>query len=409
MSVSVRPLDAHEQRLLVAARLVAVEHAPYLAHALFTVRPLAAEGLATFAVDRGWRLYLDPVTLAGWGPALAGGVLVHEVGHLVRAHADRADALGADYDHDRWNVATDAALNDDLIAAGIPLPVGAVTPTGLGLEEDGIEEAYYAQLASRAPKGAASTDATGDGCGSGAGGPVAPWELPADDPATPGLGEADATITRRRVAQAVREYAANRSRGTLPAGWQRWAQATLAGPQVPWRRVLASAVRRAIAHAAGCSDYTYRRPGRRRIPRIVTPALQRPLIAVAVVVDTSGSMAKSQLDAALAEIAGVIKAAGIGPHGLVVLACDAAVGAVTRVRRATDVRLDGGGGTDMRVGITAAEAARPTPDVVVVLTDGCTPWPDRPTRARLVVAIIGDQSAAQHAPDWATTVPVPAA
>ena len=104
VSVSVRALNADEARLLTAARLVAVEHAPYLAHALFTVRPVAAEGLGTFAVDRGWRLYVDPATLAGWGPALAGGVLVHEIGHLVRAHAERADALGADYDHERWNL-----------------------------------------------------------------------------------------------------------------------------------------------------------------------------------------------------------------------------------------------------------------------------------------------------------------
>ena len=97
-------------------------------------------------------------------------------------------------------------------------------------------------------------------------------------------------MTRRRVAQAVREHAANRSRGHLPAGWRRWADQTLAAPTLSWRRVLASAVRRAIAHAAGCHDYAYSRPGRRRIPRIVTPALRRPLVAVAVVVDTSGSM-----------------------------------------------------------------------------------------------------------------------
>ncbi len=45
----------------------------------------------------------------------------------------------------------------------------------------------------------------------------------------------------------------------------------------------------------------------------------------------------------------------------------------------------------MRVGIAAAEASRPRRDVVVVLTDGYTPWPDRQTRARLVVAIIGDR------------------
>src|SRR5207302_6449056 len=127
--------------------------------------------------------------------------------------------------------------------------------------------------------------ASDEGCGSGAGATAAPWELATDDRTAPSVGQADASMVRRQVAQAVREYVSNHSRGTFPAGWQRWADATLAGPQVPWRRVLASAVRRAVAHAAGCCDYTYRRPGRRRIPRIVTPALQRPLLTVAVVVD----------------------------------------------------------------------------------------------------------------------------
>ena len=238
---------------------------------------------------------------------------------------------------------------------------------------------------------------------------VVPISCRLTTPTVPAVGPADATMTRRRVAQAVREQAANRSRGHPPAGCQRWADQTLAGPTIPWRRVLASAVRRAIAHAAGCHDYAYSRPGRRRIPRIVTPALRRPLVTVAVVVDTSGSMGQSELDAALAEVKGVIKAAGIGSQRLVVLACDAAVGATSRVRRVEDVRLVGGGGTDMRVGIAAAEASRPHPDVIVVFTDGYTPWPDRPTRARLMVAIIGAQATADRAPDWATTVRVAAA
>jgi len=77
-----------------------------------------------------------------------------------------------------------------------------------------------------------------------------------------------------------------------------------------------------------------------------------------------------------------------------------AIGAVTRVCRVGDVRLAGGGGTDLRVGMEAAESAHPLPDVVVALTDGCTPWPDRPTRARLVIAVIGDRVAAQHVPEW---------
>jgi predicted metal-dependent peptidase len=137
------------------------------------------------------------------------------------------------------------------------------------------------------------------------------------------------------------------------------------------------------------------------------PAMRRPLVTVAIVVDTSGSMGQAELEAGLAEVKGVIRAVGIGHRGVLVLACDASVGAVTRVRRVEDVQLVGGGGTDMRVGIDAAERATPRPDVIVVLTDGYTPWPDRRTRGRLVVALIG-QAAPSTLPDWATAVIVPA-
>jgi predicted metal-dependent peptidase len=92
---------------------------------------------------------------------------------------------------------------------------------------------------------------------------------------------------------------------------------------------------------------------------------------------------------------------------VLVLACDAAVGAANRVRRVDEIELVGGGGTDMRVGISGAESSRPRPDVVVVFTDGLTPWPDRPTRARLIVAVIGEPSAVAQVPAWATTVLVP--
>ena len=60
------------------------------------------------------------------------------------------------------------------------------------------------------------------------------------------------------------------------------------------------------------------------------------------------------------------------------------------VRRARDVKLAGGGGTDLRPGLAAATAARPRPDVVVVLTDGYTPWPSSaPPGAAVVAALLG--------------------
>ena len=301
--------------------------------------------------------------------------------------------------------ATDAAINDDLLESGVPLPEGAVTPAALGLPDGGIEEVYYAALAQQRTASAG----TGGGCGSGAGRCRrllgAAGRRSRGTRARPRRSEHDAAACGRGCPRACPAARPWNGPGRLAA----LGATTLAGPTIPWRRVLGSAVRRAIAHAAGCHDYAYHRPARRRIPRIVLPAMRRPLVTVAVVVDTSGSMGQAELDAALTEIKGVIRAAGLGTGRLLVLACDAEVGAASRVRRIDDVRLVGGGGTDMRVGIAAAETSQPRPDVVVVLTDGLTPWPERPGRARLVIALIGGAAAAQSVPAWATTVLVGAA
>ena len=42
----------------------------------------------------------------------------------------------------------------------------------------------------------------------------------------------------------------------------------------------------------------------------------------------------------------------------------------------------------MGKGIQAAMELKPTPDVVVVLTDGFTPWPDKPPKAKVIVGLL---------------------
>ncbi len=403
-----------------AARVLAVEEAPYLAVALFSVQPLAAPGLGTFAVDARWRLYLDPACFSTWTPSQAGAVLRHEVGHLVRDHAGRAASADA-HDHQAWNYAADAELNDDLLDEGADLPPGCVTPESLGCERGGFAETYY-QALPHPPEandgGGGSSDGGGDDtCGSGAGGPTRPWELGAEAPggdgevehggavgSAGGLDEAEADLVRRQVAIEVARQST--SRGTTPGGWQRWAEAELAPPTVAWRKVLAGAVRQAVAWRTGMADYSYHRPGRRRVPNVVTPAMRRPVPNLAVVVDTSGSMGQAELDAALAEVGGIARGVGVRGRQLRLLSVDAAVHGVTPVTDVARIVLRGGGGTDMRVGIAAAEALRPAPDAVVVLTDGATPWPDQPGRCRLVCAVISP-TPPTDTPTWATTVHIP--
>jgi predicted metal-dependent peptidase len=96
---------------------------------------------------------------------------------------------------------------------------------------------------------------------------------------------------------------------------------------------------------------------------------------------------------------------GARHRNVTVFAVDAEVQAVTRAARGRHIELAGGGGTDMRKGLDAAAALRPRPDVIVVLTDGWTPWPDRCPAATVIVGLIGEHATeTDDLPAWARAV-----
>ncbi|MFD9760682.1 vWA domain-containing protein [[Kitasatospora] papulosa] len=380
---------------LLAARYRAAADRPYLASALYALTVVASDEVPTMGVDRYWRCYVSPGFVDRTPVAELAAVWVHEVAHLLRDHHGRAELLPpADRrDRHRVNVAQDCEINDDLIADGLPLPAGRMEPRLFGLPEGQLFEAYLPAL----PPSPVTHD-----CGSGAHGQPSDWE--SGDRAGPaGVGAVEAEALRRHTAEAMRAHA--RARGALPGGWKRWADEVLE-PTVDWRRALAGAVRDAAAWASGAIDYTYRRPSRRSaaLRGIVLPSLRRPLPRVAVVIDTSGSMGEAEIAAALGEVTGVLREVGVRGNRVTVLACDADVQAVSRVTVTGQITLGGGGGTDMRVGIAAALAGPERPSVVVVLTDGLTPWPDEIPSCRLVAALVGPSAPAP--PPWIETVRV---
>jgi predicted metal-dependent peptidase len=394
-----------------AARLRLVRERPYLASAAYRIRgPIVAElPEPTMAVDDRWRLYIDPRVLDRWNAAEMAGVVEHEVWHLALGHPHRGRARGitaGSPEHLAWQLAVDAVVN---AMVGGTLPPGGVTAEGLGLPEGLTADEYYDLLLQRQDGGGggdADNPFSTPGSGSCADGIARPWEQAGDSgedgDGAPVPGEAETELIARGIAREI----AQKGCGNVPAGLQRWAEVTLAPPQVPWQSVLAAALRDAVASATGMVDYTFRRPSRRQGDvRIVLPSMRAPRPDVAVVVDTSASMSEADLAAALIEVSGVLRAAGCS---IALLACDTEP-TVQRIVAARQARFIGGGGTDMGAGLRAAARLRPRPNVTVVLTDGETPWPvTKPACGRVIVALVSatPQQVAARVPGWARIVEV---
>lgn len=372
-----------DEARVAAARLWGALHFPYLATALFASPVVASPGLGSIAVDRSWRLYLDPELVRRWSAEEIGSVLVHHVGHLLRDHAGRAQQLGIDDASARaWAAAADAEINDDLVDTDAIFALDPILPSALGCEAGGFAEDYFISSRDRQEPCPAE-------CGSGAHGQHRGWELRADG--VPEISPAAAHLLRCQVASEIRDRCGTGELpGTVPRGWRLWADELL-DPRVDWRRTLAAAVRASVADVAGCVDYSYARPSRRAsvMGSVVMPVMRKPLPIIAVVVDTSRSMGDLFCDA-LAEVDAILSGVGVGRDRLRVLSCDAQVQRIQQVTSARQVELYGGGGTSMVAGIESALALRPRPSVIVVLTDGYTPWPAAaPSGARVVVGMVG--------------------
>ena len=382
-----------DQRRVAAARLWAATRFPYLASGVFATRILPSDRPGTFAVDEAWRIYADPDLLRAWTTVEAGNMLVHHVGHLLRDHAGRARSLLVPREGtERWVLAADAEINDDLSDGSLELPGEPVTPAKLGLPPHRFAEEYYRALPEPPPGGCHD-------CGSGCDSSARPWDAPGE-----GLGRGQASLLRCQVAAEILRSSRGLAPGTVPAGLRRWAEDVL-GSRVDWRTLLTAEIRRGLAAVAGMVDYSYSRPARRAsaVPDVVLPTFIRRVPELAVVVDTSGSMDERLLGQALAEVEGLLRTAGPARRRLRVISCDAAAQATQRVGSVREVELVGGGGTDMGRGLATAGELRPRPDVVVVLTDGLTPWPAQAPRGlRVVIGLL--RAKTMPTPAWARLV-----
>ena len=379
---------------------------PYLSHAMFSMQTVVTDRVEVIAADEHWRLYANPVAVCKLPVPELAQRLAHMVWHLLFDHAARARSMDVDVRTvGAWETATHAVIGETLQASGMddhglpPLPEESRLTVGASAEEHFARLTCLSVLGEELPE-----ERTAEGCGSACDGLPRAYESPATEDAG-ALSRLTAMELRKRIAIELGQHLERC--GTVPGEYVRWIE-RMREPRLPWPQLLAATVRRAVSWTAGQQDYTYGRFSRRQsaTPGTRLPGMRRPVPEVALVVDTSVSVDDELLSQALGEVEGAIRSTGVRKESVTVVVCDADVQSTARVQSAQQVVLGGGGGTDMRVGIRHAAEMRPRPQVIVVLTDGFTPWPAEPVPGAVVVAglLAHGGVTVPATPDWVTRV-----
>jgi predicted metal-dependent peptidase len=351
--------------------------------------------MGTVGISSRGVIYADPEFLKSRDvpPAL----LEHEVWHLVLNHAGRASAFRAE--QRLWNVAADLEIHGGILRTGslgalttlIQHEGSPLTPKLFGFPEGKTAEQYYTMLLqNNVVVVSAEFGSAADGV---------PRDYEGHVAGDPDCGEMS-ELQQERLRDEVAKASAGQRPGTVPSGVLCWAASRLKAAKLNWKQVLSRLLHVSMLSSLGDDEPTYsqvnrRNPGGAR--GYLSPAIVDVDLAVGVVVDTSGSMAGEALDNALSETLGIVRAFG---GAVLTLMCDAEVYGWKSVQSAADFDVRGGGGTDMREGIEAAEKNRDV-QTVVVITDGDTPWPEHRGRKPLVVVLVDGH---RETPSWAKTV-----
>ncbi|MBY0494851.1 MAG: hypothetical protein K2Y23_11605 [Cyanobacteria bacterium] len=382
-------------RDLQAARVRASYQRAYFAPALFNLIPVRTDLIGSMAVDVNWRLYYNESWIATHSVEENASLLIHEVSHLLRDHDSRKRSAAA-RDSYVWNTAADCEINDDLAAEGLPLPGDPPQPHKYGLPAGENAEVYYRHLY-KPPQSEdeallRQTVDGGQDCGSGAHGDRRPWELPDSDSTsggTPGVDATKAEMVRREVAQRIMDTS---GLGDVAIGWRRWAYGILS-PKVDYFAIIRQTLRTSLRDSTlGRYDRTYRRPHRRQAcyGDFIMPSFYQPRPRPGFLIDTSNSMQREQLSRAVAELGGLTRQLGYGSE-VVVACCDAAVHHVKTVFNAAQLQMYGGGGTDIAAGLRYfIERKSGAVDLLVIVTDCETAWPDEMPPFPVITIRVGD-------------------
>lgn len=424
------------------ARLMLGEKLPYLrgSRAIDRLVLIPSPEVPYMGCNPAWVVWYNPAWVEAAPIEQVVGVLHHELDHLLFGHHDRGPA----YPGSQKAFITGAELEiNGPLQHEEDLPEQGMFPQTFGLEEGLIAEQYAKLLEEQSqqdsgdsgkpdsssnsdsspqdgspegdPQGGDSEgqgqgqgqgegegqgqgDQEGEGqghgqgeghqhhsCGSGAGDKPGAWEKNID-PDNPGLSPLEAEELRKQTARAILKA---KSRGSVPGRYTRLAEKVVAGHKVPWSQLLRRGMLGAMSPLGRGEERTYSRPHHRgaQLKPLVLPGQVQLKPSIAVIVDSSDSVGDQELGLFLATAEQALRETG-GEAWVLVGGTQASP---VRVRSLKGIEPRGGGGTDMGALIALADSLKPRPEVIICITDGYTPWGEKPKAA--VITVISNDTA----------------
>jgi predicted metal-dependent peptidase len=348
-------------RMQRARSRLALHHCFY-ATILMSTPYVERRDIPTAATDME-KIYYNPDFIESLNDNVVMFVLVHEVMHIILKHGLRT----GNRDRQKANLAQDYAINIMLCEQGFELwehclhdrlpdyPDGA---PGALVDFRGLSFEQIYELLPDPPEDPSGGRSGGYGEG-----------MAGDVLATPSMNPSEISRAARRIdAMVARGAAIARAAGQLPKGLERVIDGVL-NPAVPWEAVLRDYM---IRSTSNDNESWARRD--RRFRYIVLPTMYSEHMGELVMIgDTSGSIDARVFARVAAEI--TYLANELQPERIrMVWADDTECSREEIFEPGDEIVLHpvGGGGTDMRRPAKFVE--RYAPEVVVMVTDGYTPW-----------------------------------
>jgi len=353
---------------------------PFFATLLLNTPIIVQDGICEYAATDMKNIYLNPTYAKEASVDDLMSDLCHEVGHNALLHGPRLDGRN----HRLWNIAADYAMNLMLEDQGFKAPKGGwlVDKKYTGWSADKI----YADLRDKAAKRPQPKPGQGQP-GQGQPGQGDPSDgIPEDRmhgdllPVAGSNDPAEKAETVRKMQQKVAQAAM----AAKMAGKLKGQLATMVdefiNPKVPWATVLRDHLLRVVK-----DDESWTRRNR-RFRNVYLPARHSERMGPIVIIgDSSGSIwcSPEELKMFASEIQAV--ADQVMPEHIRLIWADTEVAGEEVFEHGQPLKFDvkGGGGTDMRVPLSYVEQY--DPEVVILLTDGYTPWPKNEPPYPLIV------------------------